>query len=129
MFLPLLALCLPLAAAANDRGEGKLDPSQPTGTTVDAIVQQFAAKEKQFKTAREQYTYTQDVTVDTLDGETVDGQYHQVWSFWRPAAHAGERKSFCGREGSASLLYVKRVFRPPNGNSDPRRSAGRHCRR
>ena len=35
-------------------------------------------RKKQFKSAREQYTYTQDVTVQTLDGDTVDGQYHQV---------------------------------------------------
>ena len=74
MFLSLLALCLPIAAAAQDRGEGKLDPSQPQGTTVDAIVQQFAAKEKQFKIARDNYTYTQDVKIQTLDGETVDGE-------------------------------------------------------
>jgi hypothetical protein len=74
----LLVLCLAIPAVADDRGEGPLDPSQPQGITVDAIVQQFAAKEKQFKIARDQYTYTQDVTVQTLDGRTVDGQYRQV---------------------------------------------------
>lgn len=74
----LLALCLAIPALADDRGEGKLDPSQPTGVTVDDIIQRFAAKEKQFKIAREQYTYTQDVTIQTLDGNTVDGQYRQV---------------------------------------------------
>jgi hypothetical protein len=78
MFLSLLALCLVLPAVADDRGEGKLDPSQPQGITVDEIVQKFAAKEKEFKIARDQYTYTQDVTIQTLDGNTVDGQYHQV---------------------------------------------------
>lgn len=78
VILSVIAFYLPTAVAAQDRGEGKLDPSPPQGTTVDAIIQQFSAKEKQFKIAREQYTYTQDVTVDTLDGETVDGQYHQV---------------------------------------------------
>src|ERR1700690_982641 len=76
--LSLVALCLALPALSSDRGEGKLDPSQPTGITVDQIVQQFAAKEKQFKTAREQYTYRQSVTVQTLDGDTVDGEYKQV---------------------------------------------------
>ena len=76
--LLLLALCLTIPALASDRGEGPLDPSQPTGITVDAIIQQFAAKEKQFKIAREQYTYTQDVKVQTMDGDTVDGEYHQV---------------------------------------------------
>src|SRR6185437_10498615 len=68
----LLTLCLAAPAFADDRGEGPLDPSQPTGITVDQIVQKFAAKEKQFKIAREQYTYTQDVTIQTLEGETVD---------------------------------------------------------
>jgi hypothetical protein len=76
--LSLIALCLALPALAADRGEGQLDPSQPTGITVDEIVQKFAAKEKQFKTAREQYTYRQSVTVQTLDGDTVDGEYKQV---------------------------------------------------
>ena len=78
IFLSLLALCLVLPAVADDRGESKLDPSQPQGVTVDEIIQKFAAKEKQFKIAREQYTYTQDVTIQTLDGHTVDGQYRQV---------------------------------------------------
>ena len=75
--LLLLTLCLALPALAQ-RGEGQLDPSQPTGITVDEIVQRFAAKEKQFKIAREQYTYRQDVMVETLDGDTVDGEYRQV---------------------------------------------------
>jgi hypothetical protein len=74
----LLTSCLVIPALADDRGEGPLDPSQPQGITVDQIVQKFSAKEKEFKTAREQYTYTQDVTVQTLEGDTVDGQYHQV---------------------------------------------------
>src|ERR1017187_7678260 len=76
--LLLLALCLTMPALASDRGEGPLDPSQPTGITVDAIIQQFAAKEKQFKIAREQYTYRQDVMVETLEGDTVDGEFRQV---------------------------------------------------
>src|ERR1019366_1417299 len=71
-------LCLALPVLASDRGEGALDPSQPTGITVDEIIQRFAAKEKQFKIAREQYTYRQDVMVETLEGDTADGEYRQV---------------------------------------------------
>ena len=78
LFLLLLSLCLALPALANDRGEGPLDRSQPQGITVEEIIQKFAAKEKQFKTAREQYTYRQDVMVETLEGDTPDGQYRQV---------------------------------------------------
>jgi hypothetical protein len=73
-----LALCLAPPAVASDRGEGPLDPSQPQGITVEEIIQKFASKEKQFKIAREQYTYRQSVTVDTLDGDTIDGEYRQV---------------------------------------------------
>jgi len=75
----VLAVCLALPALADERGEGPLDPSQPSPPlTVNDIIQKFAAKEKQFKLAREQYTYTQDVTIQTVEGNTVDGQYRQV---------------------------------------------------
>ncbi len=76
--LSLLALCLALPVLASDRGEGPLDPSQPQGITVEEIIQKFAAKEKQFKIAREQYTYRQSVTVQTLEGDSIDGEYKQV---------------------------------------------------
>ncbi len=72
-----LLLATPLFAAS-ERGEGPLDPSQPSGISVDEIIQRFAAKEKQFKIARDQYTYRQDVTVQTLDGDTVNGEFREV---------------------------------------------------
>src|SRR5271166_391111 len=59
--------------------QGPLDKSEPKGVTVDEIVKRFAAKEKQFKEARDQYTYRQDVKVMTLDGDTPDGKYEQVF--------------------------------------------------
>src|SRR5271165_2546755 len=76
--LLLLTLCLALPALASDRGEGALDTSQPQGITVDEIIQRFAAKEKQFKIAREQYAYRQSLTVQTLDGDTVNGEFKEV---------------------------------------------------
>jgi hypothetical protein len=59
--------------------EGPLDKSEPKGMTPEQIIQKFAAKEKEFKEAREQYTYRQDVKVQVLDGDTVKGQYHEVF--------------------------------------------------
>ncbi len=56
--------------------EGPLDPSQPKGITPQEIIQRFAAKEAEFKQAREQYTYRQDVTVKTPED---DGVYHEVF--------------------------------------------------
>ncbi len=76
--LLLLTLCLVCPAGADERGEGPLDPSQPTNITVEKIIQNFAAKEKLFKIAREQYTYRQDVMVETLDDDTVDGEFREV---------------------------------------------------
>jgi hypothetical protein len=65
-------------AAADDRGEGPLRADQPKQITVDEIIHKFAAKEKEFKEAREQYTWRQEVTVQTLDGGVVDGEYKSV---------------------------------------------------
>lgn len=73
-----LAVCLVVPALADERGEGPLDPSQPQGITVQDIIQKFAAKEKQFKIARDQYTYTQDVTIEATDDAGGEGTYHQV---------------------------------------------------
>lgn len=67
------------AFCADDRGEGELNPAPPTGITVDEIVQKFAAKEKEFKLAREKYTWRQSVMVATVEGETIDGQYKEVF--------------------------------------------------
>ncbi len=77
LLIAIAALFLPpLAAHAQ---EGPLDKSQPKGVTVDEIIKHFAAKEKEFKEARDQYTYRQDVRVETLDGSTPDGEYRQVF--------------------------------------------------
>jgi hypothetical protein len=72
----LLVLCP--ALRADDRGEGPLVKEDPKGITPEQIIQKFAAKEKEFKLAREQYTWRQDVTVQTLDGNTEDGKYQMV---------------------------------------------------
>jgi outer membrane lipoprotein-sorting protein len=76
----LLALvtAVPLVSA-QDRGEGALNPAEPKGTTPQEIIQRFAAKEKEFKQARDQYTYRQTVKVQTLDGDTPDGEFQEVF--------------------------------------------------
>ncbi|MGD0162644.1 MAG: hypothetical protein ABSB39_09260 [Candidatus Sulfotelmatobacter sp.] len=66
----------PLPAAAQ---EGPLDNSLPKGITSEEIIPRFAAREKLFKEAREQYTYRQDIKVQTRDGDTVTGEYHEVF--------------------------------------------------
>ena len=68
-----------LCARVGFAQESELDPSQPKTMTVDQIVQKFAAREKEFKDARDKYTWRQDIKVQTLDGETVTGEYREVF--------------------------------------------------
>src|SRR6266853_1576515 len=74
VLLPIIML--PTAARAQ---EGALDKSEPKGITVEEIIKRFSAKEKAFKEARDQYTFRQDVKVMTLEGDTPDGFYQQVF--------------------------------------------------
>ena len=76
--LAALALLGPLALRAT-ADEGPLDKSEPKGITPDEIIRRFAAKEKEFKEARDQYTYRQSVKVQTVEGNTVDGEYQEVF--------------------------------------------------
>lgn len=75
--LPLLVLLAvaPSLRADDEQGEGPLVKDQPKNITPDEIIQRFAAKEKQFKEAREQYTWRQDVLVKTPDD---GGEYRMV---------------------------------------------------
>ena len=60
--------------------EGALVTDQPKGITPQEIITKFAAKEKEFKEARDLYTFRQDVRVQTLDGDTtVTGEYREVF--------------------------------------------------
>src|ERR1700704_2928223 len=69
-------IMLPAVARAQ---EGALDKSVPKGITVEEIIKRFSVKEKAFKEARDQYTFRQDVKVMTLEGDTPDGYYQQVF--------------------------------------------------
>ncbi len=77
LFLTLLASVLAALPAAAQ--EGALDNTPPTGVTPEEIITRFAAREKLFKDAREHYTYRQDIKVQTRDGNTVTGEYHEVF--------------------------------------------------
>ena len=120
---PLLAavtLTLLMAGAAfaqNDDGQGPLDPAQPKGISVDQIVQRFAAKESEFKQARENYTYRQTVKIQTLDGDTVDGEYQQVSDIlFDPQGRRTENIVF------APMSTLKRVSMSPQDEEDIRKT-------
>jgi hypothetical protein len=61
-----------------DSGYGPLDKSTPS-IPPDQIIQQFAAKESEFRKAMDQYTYTRSVKIETIsDDSHPDGIYQQV---------------------------------------------------
>jgi hypothetical protein len=77
----LLAMLFPLALAAQtncDAGNGPLRSASPQAISVQDLVQKFAGQEEVFKDARNHYAYTQDVTVQTLDGDTVSGEFRET---------------------------------------------------
>jgi len=74
--LPALALLLIGLPTVAEKGEGPLDPSQPQGITPLEIIQRFAAKETQFKEARDNYTYRQSIRIETPDD---GGRFEQTW--------------------------------------------------
>jgi len=84
VFVLSLVFMLPLALPAQtaetncEDGNGKLNTAPPQGITVPELIQKFAGKEAVFRDARNHYTYTQDVIVQTLDGDTVDGEFRQT---------------------------------------------------
>lgn len=79
LFLFSALFSLTLFAETNcEEGNGPLNPAQPKGITAEQIIQKFAAKEAIFKDARNHYTYTQEIVVQTLDGDTVDGEFREV---------------------------------------------------
>lgn len=78
IFFALNLVLASLPVAAQGDGEGALNPALPRAITPEEIIQRFAAKEKEFKEAREQYTYRQDARVQTLEGSRVDGEYRMV---------------------------------------------------
>jgi len=59
-------------------GNGILDNTPLKGMTNRELIQKFSAQETKVKETRSHYTYTQDVLVQTLNGNSVDGQFHEI---------------------------------------------------
>lgn len=67
-------------ANSTPKPAGKVELSDPSPDQIQKIIQEFAAKEKLFKEARNNYTYHQINKVETLDADgSVDGEYEQDW--------------------------------------------------
>jgi hypothetical protein len=73
----------PKPTIAAPSGAPKTAPSaasnEPPSIPIDQIIQRFAARESEFKTERDNYTYTQTFIIQTLDlSGRVDGEYRMT---------------------------------------------------
>src|SRR4051812_34928773 len=70
----------PYVADNDPAGFGRLDPSPPSGITVEEIIKKFGERESAFNRARQNYIFRQSVKVQTISEENnrPDGEYQQV---------------------------------------------------
>ena len=74
-FLLLIPVLISIPASAQDGGLREEQPPIP----VEEIISQFADMESEFRLARGNYTYRQDVTVQELNArDRVIGEYHMI---------------------------------------------------
>lgn len=76
-----LTSLLPLGLVAQtdcNAGAGPLQQTQPAGISVQEIINRLSAQEKVFKDQQTHYTYTMEVSVQTLAGQVADGEFRRV---------------------------------------------------
>ncbi len=81
LVLPAIILALAAPARAQVKCGDDLPPvdrEAQTRMTAQDFVRALSVKEAAFAKALGNYGYTVDATVETLAGDTVDGEYHQV---------------------------------------------------
>ena len=61
-----------------NESDNTLDTAAPKGMSAQELIQKLVANEDRVQAARSQYSFTQDLLVQTLDGKVVDGQFHQI---------------------------------------------------
>ncbi len=68
------------SSQSSNSGFSPLDPSQPTGVSVDQIIARMGQQEAAFAKARDNYLYRRTVKIDTVDQDTnkANGEYQEV---------------------------------------------------
>src|SRR5258708_36873806 len=78
-------------------------PSVP----VQQIIQKFTEHEDEFRRERDNYTYTQDVTMQTLDDDDQpDGEYHLVSDILLPPAGKPCQKDVFGPRSKLQRIHM-----------------------
>jgi len=102
-----------LAQTNCDEGAGVLKPGSPGSISQDDLIQKFAANESAFKQARNSYTYTQDVSIQTvrragLRRVSVSGEYRLVSEIsFDDHGRIVERVTFAPRNTLRDIMVTK----------------------
>jgi hypothetical protein len=82
---------------------------EPPSIPVEQIVQRFAEKEAEFKQERDNYTYTQDFSIQTIDDEgRPDGEHREVSDIiFTPDGKRFEHVTFAPQDSLQRILMTK----------------------
>jgi hypothetical protein len=95
-------------SAGSSAGFGKIDPAPPTGVTPEQIVAKISAKETEYKKALANYTWTQDIKLQTMLEGKVDGEYHVIYNItFDSAKHRAERVVFAPQNTLERIIMTE----------------------
>jgi hypothetical protein len=112
--LTLAAILLFATTAQAQRGFGPLDPSQPTSTTVAQIIQKMGGQEAAFEAARNDYTFTQTVKMETISDDTnkPDGEYYEVTDVtFDPSGNRVEHVTYAPQNTIQRVILTENDFK------------------
>lgn len=116
-----LTLVLPLSLGAQtncDEGAGPLRQVQPNGISTGEIIKKLSAQEKLFQEEQTHYTFTMEVSIQTLEGQTADGEFRRVSQISYAQGKRMENVLFAPQSTLVRITLTKEDFddidhRPP----------------
>lgn len=119
MLVTMLLLSLAASAQTNcNEGAGPLANEQPRGITTDAMIQKFTARESFFREAQTHYTFNQDVSLQTLAGNDVDGEFRRVSDISFKSGKRAEYVTFAPQSSLRRISLEKEDFEDIDGFSN-----------
>ncbi|MDE3197007.1 MAG: hypothetical protein KGN84_11720 [Acidobacteriota bacterium] len=95
-------------------GLGALTPARPADLPPEEVIKRFAAKESEFRKAREDYTYRQSVKMEELD---PDGNVQGKWEITSDIIF-GPNKQRMERVVYAPMITLKNLILTPQDQQD-----------
>ena len=101
-----------LQASAAPREKSSRITNEPPAMPVDGIIQKFTQREEDFRKERDNFTYTQDVTFQTIDPDgQVDGEYRKVTDIlFTPEGKRYEHDTFAPVPTITRIGFTKEDF-------------------